>query len=433
MNDKTVNVSQKTGNEKITVNQPEMTGLTVEQKIKTLTVLQKQGRSTPQQDEQLKDLQDSIMDVNRENNPKVGPKEHKEPDDIFKEKDVLKYMYEDWLLAGGNWLWKKTFMAIAGTSDKLIAGLEKKAQKSTAQAKKQKDNTTTRYAANVDKMLANLAKMDKASADAGLNAFTAKMNRYANGTESEDEKKTTYGQIMADLSPAKRKEACTAMVHMSANANENIQVLKTLSGMLARTQLIEAGLKDRSKLNADPQYFKTVRDRNALMMAQYIDKAVAEGKDPAAAFKELHDNIQAASAQTDKSLSKGQYIENGEKPKDNPKLETVNKALGIGNQTQPPANDRPMGMVEALVRHQGISSMLSNYEQSIANREFQNMSAAEANRERRLLFAQRLAQMQALTPKTHLHQSENANNNGNTPQPNNNFWQQYVNNQRSNG
>lgn len=433
MKDKTVNVSQNRGNDKITLNQPDMTGMTVEQKIKTLTVLQKQGRTTQQQDEQLKDLQDSIMDVNRENNPKVNAKERKEPDDIFKEKDVLKYMYEDWLLAGGNWLWKKSFMAIAGTSDKLIAGLEKKAQKSAADAKKQKDNTTTRYAANVDKMLANLAKMDKAAGTAGLAAFTAKMNRYANGTESEDEKNTTYGQIMAGLSPEKRKEACSAMVGMGANANENIQVIKTMAGILARTQLIEAGLQDCSKLNADPQYFKAIRDRNALMMAQHIDRAVAEGQDPVAVFKELHDNILAASAQTDKSLSKGKYVENGEKPKANPKLEAVNNALGIEGQTQPPANDRPMGMVEALVRHQGISNIISIHEQDLANREFQNMNAAEANRERRMLFAQRLAQMQALTPKTHLHQTENANNNGNAQQPNNNFWQQYVNSQRSNG
>ena len=51
-------------------------------------------------DKKIADAGSKDGDENQDPDPeKKGP---------FKEKDVIKYMYEDWLLEGANWLWTKT-------------------------------------------------------------------------------------------------------------------------------------------------------------------------------------------------------------------------------------------------------------------------------------------------------------------------------------
>lgn len=88
-------------------------GMTVAQKLNYLRIKDKRGIITPEErqlkeecEKQLKEQEGGEGNITPEDGTKVQ-EEEKDPKDIFKEQDIIQYMYNDWLLGGANWLYKK--------------------------------------------------------------------------------------------------------------------------------------------------------------------------------------------------------------------------------------------------------------------------------------------------------------------------------------
>ena len=93
-------------------------GMTVAQKLNYLRIKDKRGIITPEErqlkeecEKQLKEQEGGEGNITPEDGTKVQ-EEEKDPKDIFKEQDIIQYMYNDWLLGGANWLYKKCYKYI---------------------------------------------------------------------------------------------------------------------------------------------------------------------------------------------------------------------------------------------------------------------------------------------------------------------------------
>lgn len=355
--------------------------MTVKQRLSYLKAKQFEGNITKAEEEEKDKLEDQLndekaVDIKRDNSlKKEKNKDTEDIEDIFKEDDILNYMYNKWLLAGANWSFKKTYKGVAWLSDKTAekiiypaAGGVWKGVKDYVSPKPAPQDCTTNFVKDADKNFLNFSKANLAAADKSQDKFLNKLDRYSRGEATDAEKQTISFQVINELPPLKRIEACKKMADMYVNAANNVKAINYMAAALTRAQMIQNTLGNEKPAPFDPTAFATYTKRNAVLIAQQLDGS----NDPIKTMDDLYKDIERANKRVNKSLDKGKYKETSTKhksknPRANAALERLNTRLGLDaqgkNQQTPQQQNTGSTVFQTLVTYQNLDNVLTMEEE----------------------------------------------------------------------
>lgn len=409
--------------------------MTVKQRLSYLKAKQFEGNITNSEKDEKDKLEDQLndekaVDIKRDNSlKKEKDKDTEDIEDIFKEDDILNYMYTKWLLAGANWAFKKTYKGVVWLTDKTAekiiypaAGGVWKGVKDYFSPKPAPQDSTNNFVKDIDKNFVNTSKANLAAADKSQDKFLNKLDRYSRGEATDEEKKTISFQVINELPPHKRIETCNKMADMYVNASNNVKAINYMAAALTRAQMVQNTLGSDKPAPFDPTLFEAQSKRNALLIAQQLDGS----RDPSKTMDDLYKDIEKANKRVNKSLDKGKYKEASTKhksknPRANEALQRLHTRLGLDEQgkniqTPQPQNTTGMNLYQQLVQYQDMDKMLSANEEQIKQNMYANRSDDIANQARKAAFMQRLRGMDVQNVPEHLRKKA-SNSNGSTPNP----------------
>lgn len=191
-----------------------------------------QGTLTVEQANELRKKEDDKKIADMVSQPGDKKKNKHESNDKFKDEDVIKYMYEDWVLGGASWLFNKAEDAFLNIVDSAV-------EICTSRAGKRK----------ADKVAASAENLNAASAKA--NAFSKAISKkLTDFSDSCAAKSASYDAILNDLSnnlnnPDPHWEYFDKddefVKRLKANPAKGAEFIKYASEELKnRTQLIES-------------------------------------------------------------------------------------------------------------------------------------------------------------------------------------------------
>lgn len=370
-----------------------------------LEFLKVQGVHTPEERKEIEDLEKKLADgkegnVTPEKGKKVGESE-KEPKDIFKEDDIIHYMYNDWLIGGMNWLYKKTYKYI----DRGYHYAKNRRDRLKEDLKNTKYNTIKTDSAIRKKRVKNY-DTSAAAVDKGAEKTLADLEAIKSGNVDSTQVSALTKRIMNEIPESKRVAFCTAATSMVQNAAENIKTIQLLAGTLARTQMSENLCKDQEAFSnvSSEALLTALTKKNAILIARAANEAQERGEDIGKFFKDFDKKLKKADKFTDKQFKKNKFDEAGKKGKKNKHLQKLNELLGITQEDQAREQDlQPRSMLEHLVVSNNAEAVLT---QTLDNNRRQlNASAAQRdiNNNRRVQFQNRIAGFQAsrhINPQT---------------------------------
>lgn len=270
----------------------------------------------------------------------------KEDDDKgpFKEDDIIKYMYNDWLIGGANWLWKKSAekldKAYFRTRNAIAQANREKVAKERSEGKK----VETKQAHNeVDEKCT--AKMSQNSAFFGSHNDSTQAN-IAKAQEGKLEE-TTFDEgtkkLLGGLPEGERKAFCKSLSQSMENLHNNLTNVEQSSAMITKAQMAAELCQDPKAFDGKDKdaLFDAYQKKNKTLLCQKIDQEIAAGRDPTKFMNKTLKLATKASEQADKNIEKGRYAELGNKPGKNSYLDEINKSLGTTV-----ANNGPKGIYE---------------------------------------------------------------------------------------
>ncbi len=378
-----------------------------DEKLLYLRVKQQQQHLTFDEKNELNKLQNQANEI--EVNPnrdlkKTRPKEGEEINDIFKEEDILSYMYQHWLLDGMNWLFKKTYSGVEYGTDWLatktwnagktfIAGY--KDGKAIVQNNPNgRDDAMSRFATDVDRSYVTASGNQITGLDRTAQARKEQIERYVHGNPREDEKNALLYRIVRKMSNPEKMAFAHNMQEMNENMTSNIKSIQYMAATLTRTQLIQNQM-EKSDVERAPnqELFNAQMKRNAILIAQLIER------DPNS-WDKLFKNIEKARKTVNESMDAGKYKSNKDKwrnsPKKNKALSQVNDMLGLDKEGKLQPNvqieDRSeQSLVEWAVRNNTTDLEQHQSIQELNNRAIANQCNAQDYIQRRADLYRRLA------------------------------------------
>ena len=318
---------------------------------------EKRGILTPEERKQQEECREQLAkeqegdegEITQEDGTKVREKDD-EPKDLFKEQDIIQYMYNEWLLGGANWLYKKTYKQI----DKSYAAFKNRCEQAKMAAKKRENseyNTiTTRD--NVDDKAVKLYDGQKATIDKGKDGLKAVLEDIKNGNIDASKATGLTKRLMQELPEGKRQQFCTEALAMIDNLAENMKTIHFIAGQLARAQMAESICinKDAFKNSVPAHVFEAMERRNALAIAAQMDEWQRQGKNPAKLIQQLNDDVEKANKFADKQYKKEKFDEAGKKGEKNKTLRKINETLGIPEEEiTKPQHREPQTMLQHLI------------------------------------------------------------------------------------
>ncbi len=382
-------------------------GMTVAQKLNYLNIKEKRGILTPEERKQQEECRDQLAkeqegdegEITPEDGTKVGDKDD-EPKDLFKEQDIIQYMYNEWLLGGANWLYKKTYKQI----DKSYEAFKNRCAQAKLGAQKRKNvayNTiTTRD--NIDDKAVKLYDGQKATMDKGKDGLKAVLEDIKNGNIDASKATGLTKRLMQELPESKRQQFCTEAQSMIENLAENIKTIHFVAGQLARAQMAESICinQDAFKNSVPANVFEAMEKRNALAIASQMDEWQKQGKNPAKLIQNLKDDVEKANKFADKQYKKEKFDEAGKKGKENSKLRDINETLGIPQEeVTKPQHYEPQTMLQHLVASNNLELSLTeklnklNNSQMVQAARNDNYQDRRANLHNRVANAARYSEM----------------------------------------
>ena len=324
--------------------------------------------------------------ITPENGKKVGEND-KEPKDIFKEEDIIKYMYNDWLIGGMNWLYRKTY--------KWIDHAYHAAKNRRAQLKEEKDpNYNTITTDNkIQKRKAKNYDTSAASIDKGAEKTLADLEAIKSGNVDTSKASALTRRIMNEIPESKREAFCNEATSMVKNAAENIKKIQLLAGTLARTQMAENLCKNQeafSNVNSEA-LLTALTKRNAILIARAANETQQRGGNVGEFLKEFDKELKKSDKFADKQFKKNKFDEAGKKGKKNKHLQKLNETLGITQEDQTREQDlQPRSMLEHLVSSNNAEAVVTKTLDD--NKRQLNASAArrETNNARKEHFQSRI-------------------------------------------
>ena len=343
-------------------------GMTVAQKLNYLNIKEKRGILTPDERKQQEECQEQLAkeqegeegEVTPEDGTKVGEKDS-DPKDLFKEQDIIQYMYNEWLLGGANWLYKKTYKRI----DKSYEAFKNRCAQAKNEAQKRKNTAynTISTRDNIDDKAVKLYDGQKATIDKGKDGIKALLEEVKNGNVDASKATGLTKRLMQELPEGQRQQFCTEAQAMIENLAENMKTIHFVAGQLARAQMAESLCinQDAFKNSVPANVFEAMERRNALAIAAQMDEWQRQGKNPAKFIQELKDDVEKSNKFADKQYKKEKFDEAGKKGEKNKTLRKINKTLGIPEEEiTKPQHREPQTMLQHLVVSNNLELSLTD-------------------------------------------------------------------------
>ena len=368
-------------------------GMTVAQKLNYLQVKDKRGILTPKERQQKEDFEKQLKEEGNEGNitpedgTKIGDKDS-DPKDIFKEEDIIKYMYNDWLIGGANWLYKQIYKQI----DKHYERFKNRVRQAKAQANVKYNTHTTRD--TIDDKAVKSYEGSKAAIEKSREDVKNILADIAAGKIDASKASGFTKILMNELPEDKRNAFCASAVQKIENLAENMKAIQFMAGQLARAQMAEAICKNQDAFkNTNPaQLHEAITKRNAIILARNIDEIQQRGGDPKKFMTEMNEQIEKANKFADKEYKKERFDEAGKKAKDNKVLRSINERLGI-KQEETTKSDRlePKSMLEHLVATNNFENLLTKELENNKRQAGALASQRDNNNNRRETFKARVS------------------------------------------
>lgn len=365
-------------------------GMTVAQKLNYFRVKEKRGILTPDERQQKEECEKKLKEqegdeglITPEDGAKVGDKDE-DPKDLFKEQDVIQYMYNDWLLGGLNWLYKKTYKQI----DKSYESFKNRCRQAKADAKARKNNpySTINTRDTIDDKAVNMFEASRASIEKGRDGIKSILQDIMDG-KIDGSKATGFTKKLMNELPEKDRQAfCAAAMEKIENLAENMKSIQFMAGQLARAQMAEALCKDKDAFkNANPaQLFEAISKRNAIAIARQMDELEGRGGNPAKFMKDMEKQIEKANKFADKQYKKEKFDEAGKNGENNSVLHKINERLGIKQEETVKSNRlEPKSMLEHLVDTNNFEDMFTKKLETVKRKEETLDRQRETNDNRR--------------------------------------------------
>ena len=280
-------------------------------------------------------------------------KEKKGP---FKEKDVIKYMYEDWLLEGANWLWCKT----ATKLDKGAYWAQQKILERMAEKRLEKNKTYETEARHeqvakraISSGQANMDAVQKHE-DAQLkNLKLLKEGKYAEANVSD-----TTKVLLENMSDKEKEQFFKISEQGVKNFYNNVRMAEQFASNYAQAGMTLNLAKDKDHyqgkdLNTE---FDKQKAHAMQLFARRMDMAAKRGEDPMKVAAKLFNMSKEALDASNKTIEKRKFSEADKKPnKDKTILKNGNLVTYISKMSDElktvatPEKGQKRGMYEAAV------------------------------------------------------------------------------------
>lgn len=325
-------------------------------------------------DKKIADAGSKDGDENQDPDPeKKGP---------FKEKDVIKYMYEDWLLEGANWLWTKT----AAKLDKGYYWAQRKMLERMREKQIEKGKTyetETRYNQIEDHALssgqANSDLIDKHQEEQLKNLKLIKEGKLNEAKVSDSTK-----VLLANMDEKEKQQFFKVAEQGIKNFYENMAIAEQFASNYARAGMTLDLAKDKDyyqgkDLKAE---FDKQKAHAMQLFARRMDMEAANGGNPAKLAAKLFNSSQSAVKEAQKTMSKRKFTERDKKPRGDLAVEVVALSDELKKVATPEPGQK-RGLYEAAVADMDFDKGSSASMEEV-NRAFAaNLVQKDQNNERR--------------------------------------------------
>lgn len=221
-----------------------------------------QGTLTVEQANELRKRLDEKKIADMVSQPGDSKKQKHESNDKFKDEDVIKYMYEDWILGGASWLFNKAEDAFLNIVDSAVeictarAG-KRKAEKQTAanerlSAASAKANAFAKMAAKSQTDLGADCAAKSASYDDILNDLSNNLNNPDPHWEYFDKDDEFVKELQAN--PSKNAEFIEHASEELKNRTQFIESTGKLAMMMTAARMTEEFMGDDGKWRNNGEY-----------------------------------------------------------------------------------------------------------------------------------------------------------------------------------
>ena len=221
-----------------------------------------QGTLTVEQANELRKRLDEKKIADMVSQPGDSKKQKHESNDKFKDEDVIKYMYEDWILGGASWLFNKAEDAFLNIVDSAVeiciarAG-KRKAEKQTAanerlSAASAKANAFAKMAAKSQTDLGADCAAKSASYDDILNDLSNNLNNPDPHWEYFDKDDEFVKELQAN--PSKNAEFIEYASEELKNRTQFIESTGKLAMMMTAARMTEEFMGDDGKWRNNGEY-----------------------------------------------------------------------------------------------------------------------------------------------------------------------------------
>lgn len=321
--------------------------LQINEKLKDPNLPLDERKKYEDQRDELQNKIDAKADKNLQKNK--GPEEE-EMKDVFKEDDILHYMYNEWLLAGANWLFKKSYKLVDNVAQKGAGfGWEygvakplslawdglKYSKKKLFDKTPPRDDATTRRAAALDERQQQYTQSRDEQTDAILKQYKARLTRIHTGRETEEDKKSPLYKEYHNLNSVEERKKYIAkkMVNAVAMAADRSVAYRLAETAVALKYTQESMQNKNKKMPSEKEHQAEVK-----LMALLIARKIHSSNNPQKTVESFTKELNNAQEKIKKNLQKGKYDANDKKAKDNKYLNNFFTTLGLTENGNLPQN-----------------------------------------------------------------------------------------------
>ena len=328
----------------------------------------------------------AVLDNNKNNNKTTDKRrvgdfgardgdENEDPDPEkkgpFKEKDVIKYMYEDWLLEGANWLWCKTAAKLDKgaywAQQKILERMaEKRLEKNKVYDTEARHEQIAKHA--VSKGQANMDAVQKHE-DAQLkNLKLLKEGKYTEANVSP-----TTNVLLENMDDKEKAQFFKISEQGIKNFYNNIRMAEQFGSNYAQAgmTLDLAQNKDYYQGKNLTEEFEKQKAHAMQLFARKIDEAVKRGEDPMKVAAKLFNMSKEALDASNKTIEKRKFSEKDRNP-DSDLAKYVVKMSDELKTVATPEKGQKRGMYEAAVEDMNFDKG-ANLTQEKLNQSFATM------------------------------------------------------------
>ena len=238
----------------------------------------------------------------------------------FKEGDVIKYMYEDWLIAGANWLYCKCAVKLEKgyySAQRLIneRRRQKQLEKGRTDSTQDAHNMITTKA--IDSGEKNEEAIDKSRQKQLENIKLLREGKFDEAKVSPVNK-----VLMEHMDDKERREYLKVAEHQVINFYDNMAMAERFASNYARAGMTLDIARDPDFYKNNPDYkdkdgndlnlnqiFELEKRKAMILFARKMDEEAKKGNDPQKLAAEMFKASEKAVKAGDKTIDKGSYKE----------------------------------------------------------------------------------------------------------------------------